>query len=51
VYRETQNSTVLPGIDLDELARIISSSTDDEQTAAVRAYRESLKVRAGTLPH
>jgi Uma2 family endonuclease len=50
-YRETQNSIVLPGIDLDELARIISSSTDEEQTAAVRAYRESLKVRAGTLPH
>lgn len=42
-YSQRTRSDVLPGIDLDELERIIASTDDDEQTAAVRAYRTKLQ--------
>jgi len=45
-YEEIEQSIVVPGIDLDVIARIIASTSDNAQTAAVRAYRESLSQRA-----
>jgi Uma2 family endonuclease len=42
-YEPRTESAVLPGIDLDELERIIASTEDDEQTEAVRAYRRRLR--------
>lgn len=45
-YRESSTSRVLPGIDLDALARIVASTDDSEHTEAVRAYRKSLASRA-----
>ncbi len=47
-YRELQKSELIPGIDLAELARIIGATRDRGQTAAVRAYRESLRGRSGS---
>jgi len=45
IYQEIRASRVLAGIDLDELARIVLTTDDDEQTAAVRTYRDALRRR------
>jgi Uma2 family endonuclease len=45
-YREVPSSVVLRGIDLDAIARVVATTDEDEQTAAVRAYRKSLRARA-----
>lgn len=44
-YEELRASRVLPGFDLDEIARIVLTAEDDDQTAAVRAYRDALRRR------
>ena len=44
-YKEIQRSAALPRIDFDQLARIIASTDEDDQTEAVRAYRHSLRRR------
>lgn len=45
-FEETRASRILPGIDLDVIARIVvSTSDDDDQTAIVRAYRDALGSR------
>jgi hypothetical protein len=35
----------LPGIDLDQIAKIVVSTDDSEQAEAVRAYRRSVRRR------
>ena len=42
-YRQESTSHVLPGVDLDELARNVRGA--DDQTATVRAYRRALQQR------
>jgi Uma2 family endonuclease len=42
-YRKEATSRLLPGVDLDELARIVRGASD--QTATVRAYRRALQKR------
>lgn len=44
-YRRVARSVVLRGIDLDELARIVSATGGRGQTQAVRAYRRTLQRR------
>ncbi|HSR98831.1 MAG TPA: Uma2 family endonuclease [Kofleriaceae bacterium] len=44
-FEERSRSTALPGLDLDEVARIVISTDDSEQAEAVRAYRRSLRRR------
>lgn len=44
-FEERSRSAALPGIDLDEIARIVISTDDSEQAEAVRAYRRSLRQR------
>jgi Uma2 family endonuclease len=44
-YREVHESVVMAGIDFDILARVIGATPESGQTAAVRAYRESLRAR------
>ena len=47
VYVEVRASTILPGFDLDEIARILlTSDDDDDQTEIVGAYRDALRRRA-----
>jgi Uma2 family endonuclease len=43
VYDERSASLELPGIDLDAIERIVATVDEDEQTAAVEAYRRSLR--------
>lgn len=45
VYREVARSVVVPGIDLDVIARIVMTTDDMDQTQAVRSYRRSLRRR------
>ena len=45
---EVDASVALPNIDVDALARIISSTDEDEQTEAVRAYRKWLRRTTGS---
>jgi len=42
-YREVRASTLMPELDLEELARIVVTTEDDEQTEAVRRYRHALR--------
>lgn len=42
-YRELDASAVMPGIELERIARIVVTTEDDQQTAVVRAYRRSLR--------
>jgi Uma2 family endonuclease len=44
-FEERSRSEVLPGLDLDEVARIVASTDDSEQAEAVRAYRRALRRR------
>lgn len=44
-YALHDRSTVLPGLDLDELTRIVVATDESHQTEAVRAYRRSLRRR------
>jgi Uma2 family endonuclease len=44
-YDLVQRSRVLPGLDLDEIARIVQEADESHQTEAVRAYRRSLRRR------
>jgi Uma2 family endonuclease len=44
-YGKRKRSEVLPKLDLDELAEIVTSSDDSHQTEAVRAYRRRLQRR------
>lgn len=44
-YREVRASTLMPALDLEELARIIVTTDDDAQTDAVRRYRHALRSR------
>ena len=44
-FEERSRSAALPGIDLDEVARIVIATDDSEQAEAVRAYRRSLRGR------
>ncbi len=45
-YQEVRTSRVLPHLDLDEIARILVTTDDEEdQTAVVRAYRDALRRR------
>lgn len=45
-YQEVRASQVLPAFDLEEIARIVmSTDDDDDQTDIVRAYRDSLRAR------
>lgn len=41
-----EGSEVLPGLDLDELTRIVLTTDESHQTEAVRAYRRALRRRA-----
>lgn len=41
IYQHRTKSTALRGIDLDKLARLVTSTDDSQQTEAVRAYRRS----------
>src|SRR5262249_35430649 len=45
-YDLVEKSVVLPGLDLDELARIVTRTDAWHQTEAVRAYRRTLRRRA-----
>jgi Uma2 family endonuclease len=45
-YKEVPASVVLPSIDLDAIARIITGMDEGEQTEVVRTYRRSLRVGA-----
>jgi Uma2 family endonuclease len=42
-FREIARSALLPQLDLERLERIIASTSESEQTEAVRAYRQSLR--------
>ena len=42
-YTLRERSEVLPGLDLDELTRIIAATDESHQTEAVRAYRQALR--------
>ena len=44
---ELRASQLVPGFDLDEIARIVVTSMDAGQTATVREYRERLQRRRG----
>lgn len=44
-FEERSRSEALPGLDLDEVARIVASTDDSEQAEAVRAYRRALRRR------
>lgn len=44
-YKPLTESEALAGIDLDDLARIVTTTDDAKQTSAVRAYRRSLTRR------
>ena len=44
-YTQTERSGVLPGLDFDELARIVTATDESHQTEAVRAYRKALRAR------
>jgi len=44
-FAESARSVALPGIDLDEIARIVISTDDSEQAEVVRAFRRSLRRR------
>lgn len=44
-FEERARSVALPGLDLDEVARIVISTDDSEQAEAVRAFRGSLRRR------
>jgi Uma2 family endonuclease len=44
-FEGRSRSAALPGIDLDEIARIVIATDDSEQAEAVRAYRRSLRGR------
>lgn len=46
-YALHEGSVVLPGIDLDELTRIVVATDESHQTEAVRAYRRALRRRTG----
>ena len=42
-YTLRERSEVLPGLDLDELTRIVAATDESHQTEAVRAYRQALR--------
>ena len=42
-YQRRTRSAFLPGLDLDEVSRIVAGSTRAEQTRAVRRFREALR--------
>jgi hypothetical protein len=44
-FEARSRSEVLPGLDIDEVARIVISTDDSEQAEAVRGYRLSLRRR------
>jgi len=44
-YAERSSSAVMPDLDFDRIARIVLTTEDGEQNAAVRAYRRSLRRR------
>jgi Uma2 family endonuclease len=44
-YTERPGSALLPKLDLDEVARVVLTFDDDQQTAAVRVYRQRLRRR------
>lgn len=44
-YQARERSQALPGLDLDELATIVTATDDSHQTEAVRAYRRGLRRR------
>lgn len=46
-YTLRERSEVLPGLDLDELTRIVVATDESHQTEAVRAYRQALRPRPG----
>lgn len=44
-YALRERSEVLPGLELDELTRIVAATDESHQTEAVRAYRRALRRR------
>lgn len=44
-YEEVSRSVALPKLDLDQIARVVASTDEAEQTDAVRAYRKALQRR------